>query len=192
MKKYRLLLLKNPINFILYYFIFKWGIKNMKKIYTLIISFFFILNGLGVVALNSEVEEFEDKNIDTMKNNNTNFEYSHTVFIEIGTATWCPSCPASNSLWHEMYEEDIYDFEYCEMIVDKNSGANSRMNDYNLYWVPTSYFDGGENVYPGTYKNYFKFYLDASGERIVQNLVGEILCGHNSTNFSYHTHCKLH
>ena len=146
----------------------------MKKIYSVIIGIFFVLNGLGAVALNSDVREFEDKNIDSMKNNDTNFESSHTLFIEVGTATWCPSCPASNSLWHELYEEDNYDFEYCEMVVDKNSGANSRMGDYNLYWVPTSYFDGGENVYPGTNKNYFTNYLDASGERIVPDLIAEM------------------
>jgi thiol-disulfide isomerase/thioredoxin len=146
----------------------------MKKLYSVIIGIFFVLNGLGAVALNSDVREFEDKNIDSMKNIDTNFESSHTIFIEVGTATWCPSCPASNNLWHELYEEDNYDFEYCEMIVDKNSVANSRMVDYNLYWVPTSYFDGGENVYPGTSKNDFTSYLEASGERIVPDLIAEM------------------
>jgi len=146
----------------------------MKKIYSIIIGIFFVLNGLGVVALNSDVSEHEYKNIDSMENNDTNLESSHILFIEVGTATWCPSCSASNSLWHEIYEEGNYDFEYCEMVIDKNSGANSRMGNYNLYWVPTSYFDGGENVYPGTNKKYFTIYLDASGERIVPDLIAEI------------------
>jgi len=76
--------------------------------------------------------------------------YTHTVFVEVGTATWCPSCPASNNAWHSIYGSGNYDFEYCELVVDKNSVANSHMNNYNLYWLPTSYFDGGQFVYPGT------------------------------------------
>jgi len=146
----------------------------MKKIYSIIIGIFLILNGLGVVALNNDVREFEDNDIDSKEICNTNFESSHTLFIEVGTATWCPSCPASNSLWHEIYESDSYDFEYCEMVIDKNSRANSRMGDYNLYWVPTSYFDGGENVYPGTNKKYFTYYLGFSEERIVPDLIADM------------------
>jgi thiol-disulfide isomerase/thioredoxin len=134
----------------------------------------FIIILLLIMNVSSAIGMFGDKNIDNIKNKESNFESSHTIFIEVGTATWCPSCPASNSIWHEIYENDNYDFEYCEMVIDKNSKANLRMNDYNLYWVPTSYFDGGENVYPGTSENYFTYYLHASEERVVPDLIAEM------------------
>jgi hypothetical protein len=48
------------------------------------------------------------------------------------------------------------------------------MNDFNLYWVPTSYIDAGEFVYPGTNTNNFYEYLDSSGSRQVWDLYAEL------------------
>ncbi len=75
---------------------------------------------------------------------------THTVMVEVGTATWCPSCPAANTAWHNIYSGGSYDFEYCEMVTDMNSVADARMDEYNIYWVPTSYYDGGYDVVTGS------------------------------------------
>jgi PKD repeat protein len=70
--------------------------------------------------------------------------------VEVGTATWCPSCPSSNTAWHSYYNSGNYDFEYCEMIDDMNSVAAARLDSFNLHWFPTSYFDGGYRAEPGS------------------------------------------
>lgn len=142
----------------------------MKKALPIVIIGILFLSGIGAAAIDSdkkipypEVSEYEPTS-------GGNRDYTHTVMVEVGTATWCPSCPASNSAWHSIYGGGNYDFEYCEMVIDKNSGASSHMNTRNLYWVPTSYFDGGESVEPGSNTGHFYTYLDTSGARIVPDL----------------------
>lgn len=88
--------------------------------------------------------------VDSQWNNTVSPEFSHTVFADIGTATYCPSCPGTNS---NMYFVDEYfdlPFFYAAMVVDKETTAGTFMNNqYNLNWVPTSYFDGGQHVTVG-------------------------------------------
>jgi hypothetical protein len=141
----------------------------MKNIIPIVIVALFLLSGLGASALQSN----DDGNEIVLKNSQTSTssrDYTHTVLVEVGTATWCPSCPGSNTAWHNIYDGGNYDFEYTEMVVDTNSIANSRMNQFNLYWVPTSYWDGGFKVYPGTSTGTFYSYLDSSGTRTVPDL----------------------
>jgi hypothetical protein len=73
-----------------------------------------------------------------------------------------------------MYEDEKYDFEYIELVTDRNTVADARVTEFNLYWVPTSYWDGGEYVYPGTSTSSFLEYLDASGSRVVPDLVSDL------------------
>ncbi|UCF12475.1 MAG: hypothetical protein JSW06_10645 [Thermoplasmatales archaeon] len=146
----------------------------MKKIPILVIVVVLVLSGLGAVAQNSDVTEFDFQTIDVDNTSGGNRDYTHTVLVEVGTATWCPSCPASNTAWHNIYESGIYDFEYTELVSDMNSVADARFNEFNPRWVPTSYWDGGEFVYPGTSVPTFQNYLDASGSRVVPDLVANL------------------
>jgi len=141
----------------------------MKKIIPICIAGILICTAFGAAAL-------PNNNLDKINGNNTGkTEYTHTVFVEVGTATWCPSCPASNTAWHSIYGTGNYDFEYTEMVIDMNSVANTRMqNDYNLYWVPTSYFDGGQFVYPGTSTTTFQNNLNTCGGRAVPDLEAQM------------------
>jgi hypothetical protein len=137
----------------------------MKKIIPICIAGILLCTAFGAAALPTDTQQIIPKN-DTGKN-----DYTHTVFVEVGTATWCPSCPASNTAWHSIYESEDYDFQYTEMVIDKNTVANTRMqDDYNLYWVPTSYFDGGEYVYPGTSQGTFINDINLCGTRAVPDL----------------------
>jgi hypothetical protein len=141
----------------------------MKKIIPILIVGILLCTAFGAVAL--PINDLKTTN----EYNTGKTDYTHTVFIEVGTATWCPSCPASNTAWHSIYESGGYNFEYTEMVIDKNTVANTRMNnDYNLYWVPTSYFDGGQFVYPGTNQNIFKNNLNSCGSRVVPDLVADL------------------
>jgi len=101
-------------------------------------------------------------------------EYTHTVLVEVGTATWCPSCPASNTAWHTIYGSGNYDFEYAELVYDMNQEASTRFYEFNPKWVPTSYWDGGNYVYPGTSTSIFYQYLNSAGARAVPDLVATL------------------
>ena len=146
----------------------------MKKLISIIIIFFLSISGFVTASISYDQKnnDFEINNIN--KNSETKIESTHTILVEVGTATWCPSCPASNLAWHSIYEEENYNFEYCEMIIDKNPVASARMNDFNLYWVPTSYIDGGEFVFPGTNTDNFYEFLYNSGSREVWDLFAEL------------------
>lgn len=82
-----------------------------------------------------------------------NFEnatITHTVFVEEGTATWCPYCPAMAEALYTVYESGEYPFYFIALVDDKNSQAADRLrNDYNIYGFPTAFFDGGKSVIVG-------------------------------------------
>jgi hypothetical protein len=141
----------------------------MRKLLLLFIVGSLIFSGLGASGTNINNEKINyDINEEHYEKNDR--DYTHTVLVEVGTGTWCPSCPASNSAWHNIYETGDYDFEYVELVEDKNSKARSRFDQFNPRYVPTSYWDGGEFAYPGTSTGTFKSYLDSSGSRAVPDL----------------------
>ncbi len=85
-----------------------------------------------------KTQEFEQQS--------TNF--THTVFAEECTATWCPSCPTGAEAIYNVYESGDYPLYYVSLIDDMNSIAKKRNKDYSfglykVYAFPTIYFDGG-------------------------------------------------
>ena len=81
--------------------------------------------------------------------NNTLADFTHTVFIEEGTATWCPNCPFAAEALYSMYQSGNYSFYYVALVHDMNEIAKDRLMDYviNIYKLiafPTVYFDGGD------------------------------------------------
>lgn len=138
----------------------------MRRILPLCIAVLLLSTAVGAVAIsNTEHEPINDLG---------KMEYTHTVLVEVGTATWCPSCPASNTAWHSIYGSGDYDFEYTELVYDMNPTASSRFYEFNPKYVPTSYWDGGQYTYPGTSTNTFYQYLDSSGSRDVPDVVAEL------------------
>ena len=79
--------------------------------------------------------------------NTANNDFTHTVFVEVGTATWCPSCPYMANVLDKIYNSGDYPFYFVEMVTDMNSLANQRMSMYNQYWLPTVFLDGGRKVF---------------------------------------------
>jgi len=166
--------MNNYLNQELLYITTKRG-KIMKKILPILFIGVLVLSGLGAVAHDCDVKEFDSET----KNVKVNLidgprDYTHTVLVEVGTATWCGGCPASNAAWHDIYGSGNYDFEYTELVYDMNSGANSRFMQFNPKYVPTSYWDGGEFVYVGTNYGTFYNYLDSAGARVVPDLVADL------------------
>jgi len=140
----------------------------MKKIISILVLGLFVLGGIGAAGIKNNYRN------ESIANNNSSRDYTHTVLVEVGSRSTCPACPSSNLAWHNIYIGGNYNFEYTELVYDKNSKAAARFNQFNPKWVPTSYWDGGEYVYPGTNYATFYNYLDASGSRSVPNLVASL------------------
>ena len=147
----------------------------MNKILPILLLGVLVLSGLGASAIqNDRLESMTETSFIKPISTAGNRDYTHTVLVEVGTATWCSACPASNTAWHSLYEGGNYDFQYTELVYDKNSVASARFFEFNPCWVPTSYWDGGEYVLPGTNEGTYISYLDASGSRVVPDIVADM------------------
>lgn len=99
-------------------------------------------------------------------------DFTHTVFCEVGTATWCPACPSMANELDDVFESGKYPFYFVEMVTDVNSRANQRMNDYNLKWLPTAFYDGGNEVVVGggNGEEFHEDIIETLGKRDVHEL----------------------
>jgi hypothetical protein len=116
----------------------------MKKILLVAaIGVILLLSGIQAVALPSNV-----------KTNNGNTQgarsFTHTVFSEFFSTTSCPHCPYCHLALKNIYYGGWYPFYYTSMCYGHNTHANARANDYNVYYVPDTFFDGGYQVYCGS------------------------------------------
>jgi thiol-disulfide isomerase/thioredoxin len=105
--------------------------------------------------------------------NTVTTEFTHTVFVEEATATWCQYCPAMAQALYSIYESGDYPFYFVAMVDDKNSEAASRLrSEYNIYGFPTAFFDGGYRVYVGGSSSTSSYIplIKASGKREVPPL----------------------
>ncbi len=81
-------------------------------------------------------------------------EFTHTIFAEESTATWCPNCPFAAEALYNIYQSSDYPFYYVALVDDMNPIAKDRNKDYSfglyaIYAFPTVYFDGGDTNFVG-------------------------------------------
>lgn len=106
----------------------------MKKLFSTLVVGILIISGLGAVAL------------DNNKENTVNSEnaYTHTVFGEFGTATWCGFCRYAHAALKNIYAGEWHPFYYVSLVCDVNTHAYQRaITELGLTGYPTVYFDGG-------------------------------------------------
>lgn len=86
------------------------------------------------------------------------------VVVEVGTGTWCPSCPAVVSIHHDFVELglDIAFVEYHNSDPFTNPASIIRENYYDFPWFPTTYYDSNHIGYDdwATYSVHLQFYED--------------------------------
>lgn len=141
--------------------------KSIIKILTVVIAAVLIISSVYIVFFTEEEKkEPEDTNNNsqeptdnTTNDQNNNDEpsddngssYTHSVFVEEGTATWCTNCPDIAGRLHELYESADHNFYYVSLIGDKRDKADNRLiDDYNIYGYPTLFIDGGYQVLSGS------------------------------------------
>ena len=150
----------------------------MKKIIATIIVGIFVLSGLGAVATNIETET---KTINVENLGNDPKDYTHTVFVEWGSACFCGPCATWSSYIWSAYSGGQYDFEYVTMIVYGHGGwgdilntkARSWNNLYGFTSYPTNIMDGDYRR-QGSSSGTFPGNLDACGNRAVHDLDGTL------------------
>jgi len=99
--------------------------------------------------------------------------FSHTVFAEEATATWCGYCPSMAQYLDSVYESHDYPFYFAALVDDMNAQAHTRLvSDYNVYGFPTAFFDGGYKVLLGSQSSETPIRNDItlSGARTVPDL----------------------
>ena len=100
-------------------------------------------------------------------------DFTHTVFAEEGTGTWCKACPTMAEMLHNIYESGDYPFYYVALINDKNEMADDRLvTDYNIFGYPTAFYDGGKEVHVGGTpdESVYREEIESCGGREVHDL----------------------
>ncbi|MFH2035145.1 MAG: BACON domain-containing carbohydrate-binding protein [Candidatus Zixiibacteriota bacterium] len=101
--------------------------------------------------------------------------FTHTVFCEKGTATWCVNCPKTAVALDEIYHDHIYPFFWVSLIEDVIPEAHYRYyTELGRFGDPTSYFDGGYEVllggYDTTHLDLYQSLIESAGAREVRPL----------------------
>lgn len=111
--------------------------------------------------------------------NTTAGGFTHTVFMEEGTAPWCPSCPNANTVMYTIKHNMGLNFHYAAMVIDGEYGGPespadvySRLDELNLHWLPTVYTDGGFELLSSTalYTQPYVDMINDAGARAVPDL----------------------
>ena len=81
-------------------------------------------------------------------------EFTHNVFAEDTTATWCSNCPTAAEALYNIYQSGDYPFYFVSLVDDKSPIGKERNRDYSfgiikIYAFPTVYFDGGDTNFIG-------------------------------------------
>ena len=100
-------------------------------------------------------------------------DFTHTVFAEEGTATWCPNCPDMANKLNNIYQSGDYPFYFVALVADELSVAYQHLvQDYNLYGYPTAFFDGGYKtlIGSGVPESSYRNAIENCGEREAHEL----------------------
>ncbi len=102
--------------------------------------------------------------------------YTHTVFVEEATATWCGYCPDVRDWLGALHRNAGYNFEFVALVDDSCDFAAYRLssntiNGLNVGAFPTCYVDGGTELVVGAAgQSAIASALNAAGSRAVPDL----------------------
>ncbi|MFA5102801.1 MAG: PKD domain-containing protein [Candidatus Thermoplasmatota archaeon] len=143
--------------------------KNMKRRIPILVVGMLLCTVFGVVG-------FPNDTAITYETNTEKMDFTHTIFAEYGTATWCGYCKYAHGALKEIYAEGQYPFYYVSLVTDKNTKASQRcITDYNAYGWPTVWFDGGYRVDVGagsipSAKTTYINSINSCGNRVVEDV----------------------
>jgi hypothetical protein len=115
--------------------------NNMKKMILLIVAAILLVSpfAAAISTMTSTTVVQPQKNALP-----TNSNFTHAVFIEEGTATWCPNCPNAAEALYSIYNSSDYPFYYVALVYDQTKLGKDRMyGHYRGFAFPTVFLDGG-------------------------------------------------
>jgi len=161
--------------------------KSRISIKILVFSIISLFIGVSIILPNYAVHstrlaDFQQANIGAQKIGEiiSDGNYSHTVFVGVGTSQNCLPCDEWNKNIYDIYSSGKYDFEYVEMIEFDYEGkilnfkAHEWAEKYSIGIYPTSIIDGDYKRIIGNFPKQLPGALNASGERLVANITGNI------------------
>jgi glutaredoxin len=125
-----------------------------------------VLSGLGAVAVSADTQQ----NNQGSQGSKT---FTHAVFAEDGTATWCGYCHYAREALDKIFSSGDYPFYYVCLVDDKDTHSDARINEYNVYGFPTVWFDGGKLVAVGGgtgNENQYRGMITSTGARAVADI----------------------
>jgi hypothetical protein len=107
----------------------------------------------------------------------TNLEFTHAVFVEEATTTWCPNCPSAAEALYSIYNDSEYPIYFVAFVSDINPLAQDRnWGHYRVRAIPTILIDGGFSQYVGSgatplqTEQIYRPFIEEAGERTVHPL----------------------
>lgn len=117
--------------------------------------------------------------------------FTHTVFAEEGTATWCPNCPNAAEALYSIYNSSDYPFYYVALVYDRSKLAADRFwGHFRGMAFPIVFYDGGfaqqvgSASTPQQTENEYRPVIEQCGARTVHPL-------NVTTNVAGHGNAKL-
>jgi hypothetical protein len=145
----------------------------MKKIILLIIATMLFMSPF--VAATTMTTSDKAQFLKTTQS--TNLEFTHSVFIEEATTTWCPNCPNAAEALYSLYNGSEYPIYFVAFVSDMNSIAQDRnWGHYRARAIPTIFIDGGFSYYVGSgatplqTEQTYRPYVEEAGTRTVHPL----------------------
>jgi hypothetical protein len=108
--------------------------------FSIAIAMFFLIT---VVVPVHNAELYEKPTNETENNGLTERTFTHTVFAEEASATWCQYCPTVVTILDNIYQGGQYDFYYVTLVDDMNPTASARIGELSVTGFPTVVYDGG-------------------------------------------------
>lgn len=136
----------------------------------------YLITGILALLLISSIAGAISQDISYKEGNNesTAFDmvtadFTHTVFAEDASTTWCQYCDNASRTLYSVYNSSEYPFYYVTLISDKNPIAQQRMKKLNVYSIPIIYFDGGFITNTGAVnESVYQASIEESGLRTVK------------------------
>lgn len=119
----------------------------MKKIIIIAVAAILFLSPFVAASTMTVTEKTKPQNILPRSSS----EFTHTVFVEEGTTTWCPNCPNAAEALYSLYNSSEYPFYFVALVNNMNPAAQSRFwFHYKGTAIPTIFIDGGFNQTVGS------------------------------------------
>ncbi|PNX48541.1 MAG: hypothetical protein BV459_02155 [Thermoplasmata archaeon M11B2D] len=146
----------------------------MKKIIILVVAAVLFISPFVAASTTISTEKTSSQDIMPSKR----IEFTHTVFIEEATTTWCPNCPNAAEALYSLYNGGEYPFYFVALVSNQNPIAKNRFwLHYRGMAIPTLFFDGGYNQTvgggstPEQAELYYRPFIEDAGNRSVNPIV---------------------